>query len=446
MSHRPSSPFSARRSSADGVVIDTSRRYTQMNRIRRLAITTTIATVASTFVVASPAAAAIDRATMALETSYVLKASLDYGAATIAAAESITIRNVSGSSISKVNLSVTPRAFGELTSISGFSVDTRPVSARWTNNSNLELQLGKVLATGASAVIRLRFAVRATGVIGTSLEGRLSKANGIMQVSHWFPIVSDGHATRYPGDAQYTRVAKRIRLELTTNASSLRIAAPGTVITRTSRYHVYEIKNARDFAFGASALYQVATGSASGITVAAYYTTGNGPSAVGSAVVGAQDLHGPVRQLSVGPVRHRPERASRHRQRVSRHRVPRPVAVRRPRRDRSRDRPPVVVRDGGQRPTRGAVARRRPRRVQCELLLRRLQVVRLDAAGQQLDLRVPERAGAGHLDPARQLRPDDLPEGSLLPRRDAKADGQSGVLCRPAGAVRPEPQRGHDVP
>jgi hypothetical protein len=255
-----------------------------MNPPRRIALITTIATLASTFAVATPVGAAIDRATMALESSYVLKASLDFGAGTVAVAESITIRNISGSSISKVNLSVMPRAFGELTSISRFSVDSRSVSARWTNNSNLQVQLGKVLAVGASAALRLRFAVRASATIGTSLEGRLSKANGIMQVSHWFPILSDGHATRYPGDGQYTRSAKRIRLELTTNSSSLAVAAPGTLISRTSRYHVYEIRNARDFAFGVSPYYKVATVSAAGARVSVYYTTGNGPSALNSAV------------------------------------------------------------------------------------------------------------------------------------------------------------------
>jgi hypothetical protein len=82
-----------------------------------------------------------------------------------------------------------------------------PASGTWTNNANLRLPLGKALAPGQSAVVTLRFVVKASGTIGTSLQGRLSKANGIMQVSHWFPIVSDGHALRYPGDAQYTLTA-----------------------------------------------------------------------------------------------------------------------------------------------------------------------------------------------------------------------------------------------
>jgi hypothetical protein len=222
----------------------------------------------------------VDRASMRLETSYLLKASLTYATGTIAATERITLKNISGSSISKLNLSVMPRAFGELSSIGSFSVDGRTVSAAWTNNANLELQLGRDLADGESAVVRLAFKVRASSVVGTSLEGRLSKANGIMQVSHWFPIISDGHPARYPGDSQYTRTATRIRLELTTDSDSVKIAAPGVRVSSSGRSHVYEMSNTRDLAFGASPYYRVVSGAAAGVTVRAYYTSGAGSTAL----------------------------------------------------------------------------------------------------------------------------------------------------------------------
>jgi peptidase M1-like protein len=222
----------------------------------------------------------VDRATMRLQTSYLLKASLTYATGTIVVNERITIKNTSGSSISKLNLSVMPRAFGELVSIGSYRVDDNAATARWTNNSNLELQLGRNLANGSSAVVRLAFTVRASSVVGTSLQGRLSKANGIMQVSHWFPIISDGHAARYPGDSQYTRTASKIRLELTTDADAVRIAAPGTRISLSGRSHVYEMSNTRDFAFGASPSYKVLTSTAAGVRVRSFYTTGAGSTAL----------------------------------------------------------------------------------------------------------------------------------------------------------------------
>ena len=255
-----------------------------MNRSRLTRPALSVAISAAVLAGAPPVAAVVDRASIAVETRYLLKADLSFAAGTISATEKIVVTNRSGGTLSKLNLSVMPRAFGELTSISRFTVDGAAVSARWTNNSNLELQLGRQLAVGATAVVRLAFAVRASGIIGTSLEGRLSKANGIMQVSQWFPIVSDGHATRYPGDSQYTRVAKKIRLELTTDSSSVRIAAPGTPVSSSGRSHVYEMTNTRDFAFGASPNYLLAMGSAAGVSVSAYYTTGSGASAVTTAL------------------------------------------------------------------------------------------------------------------------------------------------------------------
>jgi hypothetical protein len=234
---------------------------------------------------AQPAAAAlVNRASIALTTSYVLKAKLDFASGTISATETIRIKNVSGTAISKVNLSVVPRAFGELTSISGFRVDGAPTTAAWTNNANLELQLGRNVANLGSVNVSLAFAVRASSAIGTSLEGRLSKANDIMQVSHWFPIVSDGHAVRYPGDAQYTRTATRIRLELTTDSSSVRIAAPGVRLVSSGVSHVYELANARDFAFSASPSYRVASTTAGGVLIGVYYTTGSASAALSTAV------------------------------------------------------------------------------------------------------------------------------------------------------------------
>lgn len=252
---------------------------------RSILLSASLAAVIAAGVAAHPASAAlVNRASMSLTTSYVLKAKLSYAAGTISATETIKIKNISGAAISKVNLSVMPRAFGELTSISSFKVDGTAAAARWTNTSNLEINLGKNVANGASTTISLAFAVKASSRIATSLEGRLSKANSIMQVSHWFPIISDGHDVRYPGDSQYTRTAAKIRLELTTESTSIKVAAPGVRVVASGVNHVYELANARDFAFGVSPIYKSVSGSAGGVSVIAYYTTGAGSTALSYAM------------------------------------------------------------------------------------------------------------------------------------------------------------------
>lgn len=261
----------------------TSQTSSAGDRIPRIALAVLIALGAFGFSGApgnAPAAAAAAPAASRVGTSYLLRSSLSYATGTITTSETITIRNTTGERISSINLSVTPRAFGELVSLSRLRLDDVSVTGTWTNTSNLRVDFGRSLAPDATAKLTLSFVVKATSTIGTSLEGRLSKANGIMQVGHWFPIVSDGHSTRYPGDSQSTRTARKIRAEITTESTSVRIAAPGRRISLVGRTHVYELEYARDFAFGASPYYKSVAGTTAGVPVRAHYTTGDGASAL----------------------------------------------------------------------------------------------------------------------------------------------------------------------
>lgn len=237
---------------------------------------------------AAAASGLVDRASMVLTTRYFLKARLDYAAGTIRARERISFTNRSGGAISKVNLSVLPRTFGELVWLGEVTVDDRPVDSRWTNSSNLEVQLGRDVADGGSAVIRLGFELRADADLSTSLEARFSKANGIMQVSSWFPIVSNGHGTRYPGDSQYTHSARSIRLELHTTDPSLVVAAPGVELPERVRSvdgteHHYEIADARDYAFAVSPSFTRIRDSAAGVRISVYTTAVSGATAMATA-------------------------------------------------------------------------------------------------------------------------------------------------------------------
>jgi hypothetical protein len=264
-----------RRSRRDGIIA------TSLALI--LAIAGIVATAALRAGGTAGAAMAPDPASMGLETSYLLKTTVSYRYGTVHALETITIRNITKVGITNVNLSILPRAFGELTSLSDLRVDGRAVSGTWTNSANLLVSLGRTVQPGQTAVVTFRFALKASGAIATSLEARFSKANGIMQVSHWFPVVSSGHGLRYPGDSQYTRTARRIRVEITTDSLSVKVAAPGRRISVVGRTHIYEMDSTRDFAFAASPYFKYAGGSAGGVAIGAYFTSGNGAAAVASA-------------------------------------------------------------------------------------------------------------------------------------------------------------------
>src|SRR5688500_4229674 len=109
----------------------TATRLTRRARVG-LAVLAVVSSLAGAFTLApAPRAAAAlpaDPASASVRPTYLLKASLSYAAGTITAQETITIENITKVSISSVNLSVLPRAFGELTSLSNVRVDGKAVS------------------------------------------------------------------------------------------------------------------------------------------------------------------------------------------------------------------------------------------------------------------------------------------------------------------------------
>ena len=82
-------------------------------------------------------------------------------------------------------------------------MDGGATAVTWSNNANLVVPIGRSLAPGDFTSVALSFVATAKSTVGTSLEGRLSKANNVMQVSSWFPILSSGHALRYPGGLRH---------------------------------------------------------------------------------------------------------------------------------------------------------------------------------------------------------------------------------------------------
>ncbi|MGK2849603.1 MAG: hypothetical protein ACSLFN_01620 [Candidatus Limnocylindrales bacterium] len=76
------------------------------------------------------------------------------------------------------------------------------------------------------------------------------------------------------------RTAKKIRLELRTDATSVKVAAPGKVVSSSGRDHVFELADARDFAFAASPNFRRVTGSAGGVSIKVYTTSGSGSTAL----------------------------------------------------------------------------------------------------------------------------------------------------------------------
>jgi hypothetical protein len=202
-----------------------------------------------------------------LETSYDLRVRLAVRTGRALVDETLTIRNPTATPLAEVDLSILARAFGEFR-LDAASVDGQPVKVRATDRANLRLRFPTPLVRSSATVV-LRFRVRPSADISSSLQTRTSHAEGITRFGGWFPIVSDGHGLRFPGDSQVTATAHRFRLEVRLDRPAV-IAAPGRIIARSARRQVVVLERARDLAFAVSERYETAHADVDGIRVEAY--------------------------------------------------------------------------------------------------------------------------------------------------------------------------------
>lgn len=198
------------------------------------------------------------KSTMNLESIYSFNVNLRFGDSNTSPRitvndETVVITNKSNDKVSTLNFSVLPKAFGEfdltsVTDINGNNLDYSWTSSpSITDNSNLAVNLPDYLDPDAQTTVKISFVLNPTGNTSTYLDALLSKANGIMEVGNWFPILSDGHGMRMPGDSQNTVTADKFHIDLTMDGN-YPVAAPGSV-TQNGNNVTIDFKQARNFAF-----------------------------------------------------------------------------------------------------------------------------------------------------------------------------------------------------
>ncbi len=213
------------------------------------------------------------RTTMRLETRYDLVTSLHYDAGRLDVVETVDIVNRAPVAIDELHLSVLARAYGEFR-LRSVRLDGGPARVSFPNRADMLVALPAPLAPGARATLVIRFADRPTADAFDSLQARLSKAEGMMRLADWYPILSDGHGLRNPGDSQFTAAATSVTLDLTTDRP-LTIAAPGKLITRQRRHRVYRLDDARNYGFVvAPHLRTLSTTTRDGVRIRVYQPAG----------------------------------------------------------------------------------------------------------------------------------------------------------------------------
>jgi aminopeptidase N len=216
---------------------------------------------------------ASERTTLQLEASYHLKASLHYDAARIDVVETVTIVNRASSAIDALHLSVLARAYGEFRSRS-VRIDGRPTRVTWPDRADMRVALPSPLQPDEETTLVIRFSDHPSNDARDSLRTRLSKAEGMMRVSDWFPILSTGHGLRNPGDSQVSAAATSITLDLTTDRK-LTVAAPGKLIEHEGRRRVYRLDDARNYGFVvAPRLHELVTTTRDGVRVRVFHPAG----------------------------------------------------------------------------------------------------------------------------------------------------------------------------
>jgi hypothetical protein len=214
-----------------------------------------------------------------LEQRYEIAATLRVAEGRLDAVSTLTLTNRSSAAIDFVNVSIIPRAQGYLTIDQAITVDGSAVSTSWTTTTNLRVPLGRSVAPGASASVRIPFRLqvgRSAGAFGA----RTSRENGVLSFGEWFPILSTEHDSHGVGDPQVSFTASRIRLTLTTTTSLPRhaVACPGLTVAPavSGTRWVCDATDVRDFSFVVNPAFRVTTRTLGATTIRVYTQTVDG--------------------------------------------------------------------------------------------------------------------------------------------------------------------------
>lgn len=213
--------------------------------------------------------------TTALTQRYVLAVKLDVAAHQLDVVETLIVTNKASRPINYLNLSVIPAALGYYAPRGDVTINGLAVTAKFTNHTNLRVEFGRDLAPGeaATVVVPFRLTVKASaGAFGV----RTTYAGGILNLGEWFPILSREHDAYGLGDPQVSFAAESIILDLTTTKKFARdaLAAAGSLKSFDGGNHwVYEIANARDYAFAFSTSFKLARATVGKIDVRLYYVS-----------------------------------------------------------------------------------------------------------------------------------------------------------------------------
>jgi Peptidase family M1 domain len=211
-----------------------------------------------------------------LAATYDFDVDLDYAAGRAVVAERVRITNL-GSRVDTLQLFVLPHLDADGArefELRKFEVDGSRPALRWTQQeANLVVPLPAPLGHGATTDLVIDFTIHAAANVAAMPAAAVSKAEGMMQMLLWYPMLSDGHGVAAYGDPVGATPVADVRFRLR-SASPVDFAVPGVLSTRTRHEVVGRLERARDFAFAISPHFRRWTGGADGERVEVYSRPG----------------------------------------------------------------------------------------------------------------------------------------------------------------------------
>ena len=220
----------------------------------------------------APSPSALD-----FDARYSFDVDIDYPHGTVGVVERLVAKNLGPRAARELNLFVLPNrdadGFREFT-LRSVDVDGTDVEPTWTQAGvNMVVPLPTPVERRASARVVIRFDLRPGPDIAATQEASVSRANGVLQLLLWYPLLSDGHGAPLDGDPMGAQPVGTIDYRIR-SAEPLSVAVPGEVSERTPLEVRGRLANARDFAFAVSPGFRTWSG-VSGATAITVYSLGD---------------------------------------------------------------------------------------------------------------------------------------------------------------------------
>jgi len=188
-----------------------------------------------------------------LQATYDFDVDLDYAAGSATVTERLRVRN-QGRATDALELFVLPHLDADGArefELGSLEVDGRRPPLRWTQSgANLTVGLVSPLRYGATTELVIEFVLRAGADVDTAQAAAVSKADGIMQLLLWYPILSDGRGVAAYGDPLGAVPPSDVRYTIR-SVAPIDFAVPGVVSSEGTREVSGRLDRARDFAFAA---------------------------------------------------------------------------------------------------------------------------------------------------------------------------------------------------